>query len=67
MTEDYDNIPLHIRNHLDDLYTPEGVEVWWNARNAWLNSEIPRDLWETPQGRNRVWQLVEILESGAFS
>ncbi len=63
---DYDNIPLPIRNHLDDLYDREGVEIWWNSANAWLDGYAPRELWPVQSGRAKVWEVVEILESGAF-
>lgn len=64
---DYDAIPTPIRHHLDDLYLPEGVTTWWNSRNRLLDDKSPRQVWHTQHGRARVWQIVEMLETGAVS
>lgn len=62
----YEEIPQTMRDSLDELYTRKGVVIWWNHPHQMLGKEIPRDLWETACGRERVRQLIDLLESGAY-
>lgn len=57
---------LAVEVALAEVYTPEGVDIWLNSRNRMLDNERPVDLLRTPEGEERVLQLVESLAHGAF-
>lgn len=60
----YEQIPQTMRDVLDTVYTPAGVEIWWNAKQRWFAGMTPRDLWRTVRGREQVRQVVDSLGSG---
>lgn len=62
----YEQIPAEIRDLLDELYTEEGAVMWWNARNKLLDGERARDVARTPEGRERVANLLNALCDGVF-
>jgi hypothetical protein len=61
----YAEIPQTMRDLLDEVYTPEGVEIYWNSRNRWLHGLSASEEWKTVSGRERVQQAVEHLTGGA--
>jgi hypothetical protein len=44
---EYDWIPETVRDVLDETYTREGVEAWWNSRKALPGSggQTPAEVW----------------------
>jgi len=64
----YADIPPEARDALDDLYYPEGAEIWWNAPHRWLHGVSPRDAWQSgDEGQADVRRILDILTSGAFA
>ncbi len=63
----YGDIPQTMRDLLDEVYHPKGVEIWWNARTTWLGGASPRAMWTVPEGRKQVQQVVEMLVAGSFA
>lgn len=39
--------PPELRFILEQVYTSEGVEVWWGSPNRLLGSVSPRSIWDT--------------------
>lgn len=39
----YADIPTGARDVLDELYLPEGVEIWWNSPNRLLFNFLDAD------------------------
>lgn len=71
MWASYEEIPLAVRNLLDELYDPEGCEIWWNRPNALMrhyakvyrhhHSELrPR------QDPEAAYDLANALADGVF-
>lgn len=56
-------VPEELRALLIQVYTPEGVEIWWRGNHRLLNAR-PQAIWETR--REDVLALVDQLLSGAF-
>lgn len=53
------------RQIASEIYEPEGVEMWMNARNRLLDGERPIDLIATGEGE-RVIELLNRLADGNF-
>lgn len=53
MTENKVNIILKALLGSDEL-----VVRWWNSPNKAFDGEIPDDLWNTSEGRKRVYTYV---------
>lgn len=51
-------VPLELREILEKVYTPEGVEVWWRGGNLLLNWFAPREVW-----RSRKDEVMALAES----
>lgn len=62
----YRDIPKRPRTLLDEIYTVEGVQIWWNARHGWLANLRPREEWRTNEGRERVLAVIEQLVGGGW-
>jgi hypothetical protein len=59
------SIPDAIRRDLSDVYTDEGVVMWWRARNRMLGRERPCDL--AADGRiDDVARIAAMLAGGNF-
>lgn len=64
----YDNIPQTMRDLLDELYEPEGVEIWWNSRSTLLDQYSAAQMWQNdPEGRRKVQMIVDMLVSGSYA
>lgn len=37
----YAEIPEPARKTLDEMYTPRGVEIWWNSPSEFLHHYLP--------------------------
>lgn len=61
----YAAIPQPARDVLDEIYTPEGAAMWWNARLKTLDLERPRDV--HPRDPQRVMNLLNSLADGNFA
>lgn len=47
---------------LADVYTDEGVAIWWRTRNRHLGGVSPCTMWRSgPLGRSRVYELAVSL------
>lgn len=60
----YMDIPREVRDVLDDVYLPEGVEIWWNARNSMLGGRRPA---EAPEAAGDVLRIANMLADGNFA
>lgn len=58
------SIPDELREILDGVYTPEGVQVWWTHRHNFLG-QAPCDAWA--ERKDEVLQVAQMLRDGAFS
>jgi hypothetical protein len=56
-------VPEELRVLLLQVYTPEGVEVWWRGHHRLLGTR-PQAIWVTR--RDDVLALVDQLLSGGF-
>lgn len=60
----YADIPQTMRDQLAEVYLPDGVETWWNARSRTLAGQAARDLWGTAEGREKVRDVVAYIAGG---
>lgn len=70
MTVPYRHIPPAPRDVLDEIYTREGAEIWWNSGNRLFRSTggVPRrpvDLWAEGE-QDVVMQVLNMLAYGNF-
>lgn len=49
-----------------DVWTAEGVDIWYDAPNPWLHNATPRQYVEAGD-IDKVLQLIEQLVTGAFT
>ena len=49
-----------------DVYTPEGVDIWYDAPNRLLNNASPRQFVDAGDV-GRVLQVLDQLASGALT
>lgn len=56
---DYDE--THAKELLGQIYTTEGVEIWWNSPNRNLGLHCPVDIWVTSARfvRDEINRLVD--------
>jgi len=67
MSTPYVEIPPAMRDLLDEIYDPEGVELWWNGRHTTFDNRTPAEEWtEGGDRRDRVSRWVEYLTGGAW-
>lgn len=66
MTESAEPPPIEmVRAMLADVYTAEGVELWLQSPNPWLDGQRPSTLIE--QGNvTPVFDAIEAMRDGAF-
>ena len=62
----YARIPQTMRDLLDEVLYPDGVEMWWNARHKPLDGWRPATLWQDAEGRQRVIRWSDTRPSGAW-
>lgn len=56
----------HVRQAAAEVFTPEGVDLWYDAPNRALDGWSPRELVAQGDGL-RVLRLIDRLDSGAFA
>jgi len=66
----YAHIPPAPRDLLDEIYSREGAEIWWNSHNRLLRTPTgiarrPADLWAGGE-QDVVMQVLEMLAEGTF-
>lgn len=67
MSERTTNSPVgerELREALATVYTPEGVELWLTGAHKRLEGQRAIDVFQTDP--ERIWQLVEQLQTGAI-
>lgn len=57
-------IPKDIEDLLFEIFDPEGAVLWWLSRNRTLELQRPCDLARTPDGHQRVVNLLNRLADG---
>ena len=62
----YTDIPVEMRNLLDEFWPPHGVQAWWNCRHGWLDNLRPCEEWKTEEGRERVRAVVHAIATGGW-
>lgn len=63
----YNDIPESMRDLLDELYQPEGVEIWWNSASTLLDQYSAAQLWSSELGRQKVQMVIDMLVSGSYA
>lgn len=58
------DIPAELKELLDQVYTPEGVVIWWTGKHRLLGCSA-QEAW--PTRRAEVMQVAMMLLDGAFS
>lgn len=61
----YEDIPLPMRIALSEVYSPDGVEHWWNAKNASLEGETAAAWWYAGR-RKDVEMVVDLIVQGSW-
>ena len=64
--ETYDEIPDSLRVLLDEIWWPDGAEMWWNSPIRLLDGEIPRDLAKSPEGVTQIDSLLNAIAEGVI-
>ena len=64
--ETYDEIPGALRALLDEIYWPDGAEIWWNSLNRILDGERPRDLAKSADGVTQIDSLLNAIADGVI-
>lgn len=70
MNVPYASIPQRPRDLLDEVYTREGAEIWWNSPNKLLRTSqgvprVARDLWADGE-QDVILQVLNALADGVF-
>ncbi len=55
-----------VREAAAEVFTPEGVDLWIDARNRMLDGRSPRELVVQGEGQ-RALDLIDFLASGSFA
>lgn len=66
---DYEDIPLAVRNILDEIYQPEGCEIWWNTPNVLMAHYVRSTTQRTFRPREMpaaAYDLANALADGVF-
>ena len=58
-------VEQQVRTALNDLYLPEGVELWLHSPNSLLNHRRPLDLIEAGYG-DEVLAAIESIATGGL-
>lgn len=55
-----------VREAAAEVFTPDGVELWMDARNRMLDGRSPHELIAAGKGQ-RTLDLIDFLASGSFA
>ena len=65
-TSSYAQVPIELRDILCQVYTVEGVVIWWTGAARQFEGRSARDLWQEGK-REEVLAAAERLLTGSFS
>lgn len=65
LSRNYVSIPREARDELDELYSPDEVEAWWNAHHVLLDGEMPCECWT--HAPDEVMRVIFQLKDGAYA